>query len=90
MKGITGNGKVMEYYEQNRKSVRKITRFDIFNLQYRLPSSVLRIPYEILNRYNRNKLESHSEGLVQTIKHEDYIVVDDASRALDLLLIVRK
>lgn len=90
MKGITGNDKVMAYYEQNRKSVKRITRFDIFNLQYRLPASVLRIPYEILNRYNRNKLQSKDEGLVQNIRHDDYIVVDDASHALDLLLMVRK
>jgi len=90
MKGITGNEKVMEYYEQNKKSVNRITRFDIFNLQYRLPASILRIPYEILNRYNRNKLQTGNNGLVTDIHHRDYIVVEDASTALDLLLIVRK
>ncbi len=90
MKGITGNEKVMEYHEQNRKSVNRITRFDIFNLQYKLPASILRIPYEILNRYNRNKLQSGNTGLVSNIHHQDYVVVDNASNALDLLLIVRK
>ncbi len=90
MKGITGNEKVMEYYEQNKKSVNRITRFDIFNLQYKLPASILRIPYEILNRYNRNKLQTGNNGLVTNIHHNDYIVIDDASTALDLLLIVRK
>lgn len=90
MKGVTGNDKVMAYYEENKKSVRRITRFDVLNLQYRLPASVLRIPYEILNRWNRNKLQSTDTTLVQNIRHEDYIVVDDASNALDLLLIVRK
>ena len=90
MKGITGNEKVMEYYEQNKKSVNRITRFDIFNLQYTLPASILRIPYEIINRYNRNKLQLGDNKLVANIHHEDYIVVDDASQALDLLLIVRK
>ena len=90
MKGITGNEKVMAYYEQNRKSVNRITRFDVFNLQYHLPASILRIPYEILNRWNRNKLQSNDHRLVMDIKHEDYIVVDDATEALDLLLIVRK
>ncbi len=90
MKGITGNEKVMEYYEQNRKSVRRFTRFDIFNLQYHLPASILRIPYEILNRWNRNNLQSEDRGLVTNIHHTDYIVVNDAAEALDLLLIVRK
>ena len=90
MKGITGNEKVMTYYEQNKQSVRRITRFDIFNLQYLLPASMLRIPYEILNRWNRDKLQSQDNGLVANIHHEDYVVVNDATDALDLLLIVRK
>jgi 2-polyprenyl-3-methyl-5-hydroxy-6-metoxy-1,4-benzoquinol methylase len=90
MKGITGNSKVMDYYEQNKKSVKRITRFDIFNLQYNLPASMLRVPYEMLNRWNRNKLQSSDSNLVTNIHHEDYIVVDDATNALDLLLIVRK
>jgi ubiquinone/menaquinone biosynthesis C-methylase UbiE len=90
MKGITGNEKVMKYHEENKKSVRRFTRFDIFNLQYKLPSSLLRIPYEILNRWNRNKLQASDQKLVSDIRHEDYIVVDNASDALDLLLIVRK
>lgn len=90
MKGITGNKKVMEYYEQNKKSVNRITRFDIFNLQYHLPAALLRIPYEILNRWNRNKLQAGDNRLVTDIHHDDYIVVNDATDALDLLLIVKK
>lgn len=90
LKGITGNAKVMAYYEQNKKAVEKITRFDIFKLQYRLPAALLRIPYEILNRWNRNKLHKSNDSLVQDIRHEDYIPVTDTRDALDLLLIVRK
>ncbi len=90
MKGITGNEKVMTYYEQNKKSVERITRWDFMNLQYRLPSALLRIPYEILNRLNRNKLQQSDDALVKSIHHSDYIVVDNAENALDLLLIVRK
>lgn len=90
MKGITGNDKVMAYYEENKKSVQRITRFDILKLQYRLPASFLRLPYEILNRWNRNKLQTTDNTLVKSIHHDDYIVVDDATHALDLLLIVRK
>lgn len=90
MKGITGNDKVMEYYEMNRKSVQKITRFDLFNLQYRLPAPLLRIPYDILNRLNRNKLKGSNDSLVNTIKHEDYVLTDQADEALDLFCIVEK
>jgi SAM-dependent methyltransferase len=90
MKGITGNEKVMTYYDQNKKSVERITRWDFLNLQYRLPASFLRIPYELLNRLNRNKLQENDDALVKSIHHRDYIVVEDAENALDLLLIVRK
>jgi 2-polyprenyl-3-methyl-5-hydroxy-6-metoxy-1,4-benzoquinol methylase len=90
MKGITGNHKVMSYYEENKKSVRRFTRWDFLNLQHRMPASLLRIPYEILNRWNRNKLQSSGNELVQSIKHEDYMVTNDATNALDLLLILRK
>jgi 2-polyprenyl-3-methyl-5-hydroxy-6-metoxy-1,4-benzoquinol methylase len=90
LKGITGKEKVMAYYHQNKKSVEKFTRWDIFKLQYRLPASVLRIPYEILNRWNRNKLQRSDNDLVANITHEDYLVVDNPADALDLLLIVKK
>lgn len=90
IKGIAGNVKVMAYYEQNKKSVNRITRFDILNLQYRLPRAILRIPYEILNRWNRNKLQSEDHRLVMDIRHEDYFITEDAIEGLDLLLIVRK
>lgn len=90
MKGITGNEKVMAYYERNKKSVQRITRWDFLKLQYRLPASLLRMPYEILNRWNRNKLQFADDALVRSIHHSDYLVTPDAEQALDLFLIARK
>jgi 2-polyprenyl-3-methyl-5-hydroxy-6-metoxy-1,4-benzoquinol methylase len=90
MKGITGNEKVMAYYEQNKKSVNRIMKWDFLNLQHRLPASILKVPYEFMNRRNRNKLQSGDNTLVTNIHHDDYVVTDDAASALDLLLIVRK
>ena len=90
MKGITGNEKVMAYHEENRKSVNKITRWDVLNLQYNLPAWMLRLPYEILNRRNRNKLQLGDQALVSSIHHSDYVVTDNADEALDLFMIVRK
>lgn len=90
MKGISGNEKVMQYYEMNKASVRKITRFDILNLQYNLPAPLLRIPYDILNRLNRNKLKTTDNSLVKAISHEDYLLTNDADTALDLFCIVEK
>lgn len=90
LKGITGNKKVMTYYEANKKSVERITRFDIFNLQHRLPAALLRLPYEILNRWNRNTLQASGNSMTDSITHSDYIITNDANDALDLLLIVKK
>ena len=90
MKGIAGNEKVLEYHARNKRSVQRITRFDFLNLQYRLPASVLRVPYEIMNRWNRNKLQAAADSLVASIHHSDYLVTDNANEALDLFLIARK
>jgi SAM-dependent methyltransferase len=90
MKGITGNEKVTAYHEQNRQSVRKMMRWDILDLQHRLPAALLRIPYDFLNRLNRNKLKSSADELVTGISLTDYLITDDAANALDLFLIARK
>ena len=90
MKGITGNAKVMEYHEYNRKSVARYMRWDVLDLQHRLPASLLRVPYEILNRLNRKKLQTDNTELVSGISHQDYELTNDYVNCLDLFLIVRK
>lgn len=88
--GITGNEKALAYYEMNKKSVQKITRFDIFNLQYRLPDFILRIPYDILNRLNRNSLKNSDDELVRSITHEDWLLSEDPDSCIDLFYILEK
>ncbi len=90
MKGITGSDKLWKYYDQNKKSVEKITRFDILNLQYRLPAPILRIPYDILNRVNRNKLQHQNNELVSSINQDDYLISDQPDMSLDLFCIMQK
>lgn len=90
MKGITGNEKVMEYYQQNKASVHKIMKYDIFNLQHHLPATLLKIPYEFLNRRNRNKLQASDDSLVATIHHSDYLLSDKPAESLDLFAVLSK
>lgn len=90
MLGIAGNNKVMDYHEENKKSVWRIMKWDILNLQYRLPAFLLRIPYEILNRINRNKLNAGKSGLVSEIHHTDYLLSENADSSLDLFCIMQK
>lgn len=88
--GVVGNEVVMEYYRKNCESVKKITRFDIFDLQHRLPCWMLQIPYDILNRLNRRRLLSENQSLTSSIKMEDYSVVESTLDAFDLIYISRK
>jgi SAM-dependent methyltransferase len=90
LKGVSGNEKVMTYYQDNKHSVQKLMKWDVLNLQYRLPAFLLKIPYELLNRLNRNKLQHNSEGLVADIHHTDYLLSDDADSSLDLFCIMKK
>jgi 2-polyprenyl-3-methyl-5-hydroxy-6-metoxy-1,4-benzoquinol methylase len=90
MKGIAGNEKVMQYHERNRASVQKIMKWDIFKLQYRLPASILRVPYDILNRRNRKSLEKEVDTLVAGIKESDYFLRDQHDENLDLFCILTK
>jgi hypothetical protein len=80
----------MEYYEKNKKAVEKITRFDIFNLQYRLPRTVLQIPYDLLNRWNRKSLMNSNDSLVNEISYDDYFLSDEVENCLDFFYIAEK
>ncbi|MCM1041977.1 MAG: class I SAM-dependent methyltransferase [Bacteroides sp.] len=88
--GITGNEKIMEYYENNRKGVAAITRFDFLDLQHRLPRQLLQIPYDILNRLNRVRLLRKGNGLVESIAMDDYLYSPDPENCFDLFYTARK
>ena len=88
-KGIHGNQKVMTYYEQNKESVKKLTRFDIFNLQYRLPRRLLQVPYDLMNRLNRNRL-LQADGLAAEINYTDYVISNNPAESLDFFYVATK
>ena len=88
--GVAGNEKVMEYYEKNRQGVERITRFDILDLQHRLPRWMLQIPYDILNRINRRRLLDENTDLTSSIKMQDYSIGAVNDNCFDLFFIARK
>ena len=88
-RGIHGNDKVMTYYEQNKESVKKLTRFDVFNLQYRLPRRLLQVPYDLMNRLNRNRL-LQADGIAAQINYDDYFVSTDPAGSLDFFYVATK
>ena len=88
--GVGGNERVWSYYEKNRESVRRITRFDIFRMQWWMPRWVLQIPYDILNRLNRRRLHSENRTLTENIAMEDYRLQDVNDESFDLFYVATK
>ena len=90
MLGVNGNQKIMKYYEANRKGVERITRFDILDLQHRLPRWILQIPYDILNRINRRRLLKSNQDLTNSIMMDDYNIGELSAKSFDLYFIAQK
>ncbi|MEO1254626.1 MAG: class I SAM-dependent methyltransferase [Bacteroidota bacterium] len=90
MKGIAGNEKVLAYHNQNRESVNKVMKYDIFNLQYKLPAGLLKVPYDFMNRRNRNKLQSGDDKLVKSIGYQDFNLHEQSEQNLDLFCLLSK
>lgn len=88
--GVNGNDKIMQYYEQNRRSVERIMRFDIIDLQHRLPRWILQIPYDVMNRLNRRRLLESNNELTRSIKMEDYSIGEISPQSFDLYYIATK
>ncbi len=88
--GVIGNERVMEYYNKNSESVRRITRFDILDLQHRLPRWMLQLPYDILNRMNRRKLLNDNNQLTSSITMDDYSIERVSDLSFDLIYVGSK
>lgn len=90
MQGVFGDPVMMEYYEQNKISVKKITRFDILNLQYRLPRFMLQVPYDISNRISRNMLKKSNTKMVSEIDINNFYLKEADDTCLDFFCIATK
>ena len=88
--GIYGNGKVMQYYENNRQSVERIMKFDILKLQQHLPRWMLRLPYDIMNRLNRRKLLKADHELTSSICTSDYFLKKADDKCFDMFFVATK
>ncbi len=90
VKGVFGSGQVMEYHERNKASVKRITRFDVLNLQYRLPRRLLQIPYDIMNRLNRRRLLDSSTEIVNKVSLSDFFLNVTTEGCFDLFVVATK
>lgn len=88
--GVGGNDKVWEYYEENKVSVNKTMKWDVLNLQHRLPAWMLRAPYEFMNRRNREKLMNVTGGLAAEINWDDHFLCVEPDKCIDFYFVGTK
>lgn len=88
--GIYGNEKVMDYYEENKKTVAKIMKWDVLKLQYLLPAQLLRLPYNILNNLNRILLFQKNRNDVHQIDFTDFYNDRVTDECLDFFVVATK
>lgn len=88
--GVFGKDNVMNYYANNKASVARIARYDIFRMQRWLPRVLLRIPYDILNRMNRRRLLDSDRDLTAGICMDDYLLRPADDSCFDLFYIAEK
>ncbi len=83
IRGVCGNEAMMAYYEENKKSVAAIARYDILNLQYRMPAFLLRGPYTLLNNINRLFLLQKIAAVTANLTHHDFFLSEAMENCLD-------
>jgi len=88
--GVFGNEKAMQYYLKNKASIEKIARFDIFRFQQWLPNFLLKIPYEMLNRFNRFRMHKKHEAILSDIQMDDFYIAPVDDECIDLFYICTK
>lgn len=89
-RGVYGNEKSDLYYENNKKSVQKVLRYDILQMNKWLPRQLLQIPYDIMNKRNRKKLMEQDSSLANSFTHQDFFVKDADDKCFDLFYIATK
>lgn len=90
VQGIYGNNRVMQYYQENKKAVERILRYDVFNVQYRLPAFLLKGVYSLLNNYNRFALASKTPDITAGINYDDFYLDELSEDCLDYFVMATK
>ncbi len=81
--GVSGDSKVMSYYEENKKGVQQFLKWDIFKMNQWLPRFLLRIPYDWSNRRNRKNISEHGKEITSS----NYLISEFDDSCFDLFCI---
>ncbi|MBK9720318.1 MAG: methyltransferase domain-containing protein [Saprospiraceae bacterium] len=72
--GVFGDQQIVNYHEKNKLGIQKWKKWDVFNFEENLPAKWFQIPYDILNRINRNRLKNQHDELVSKITTSNYFL----------------
>ncbi|MFT3884848.1 MAG: class I SAM-dependent methyltransferase [Flavobacteriales bacterium] len=88
--GVFGSPAVETYIHENSRAVERLRRFDVFGLEHRAPSWLLRWAYSTLDRWDRQYLEGKLNGASSAIGANDFHLTEVSEDCLDLFYILRK
>ncbi len=90
LKGLNGNDKVKQYYEENGKFVRNILKWDVLGLHKKLPASWVTVPYNFITSIMRSKLKEKVKTSTDITSRDFSLQNDNLDDTLDIYLIVSK
>ena len=84
--GVFGNAFVQEYRNENKKSVDSILRYDLLDLQHRLPGFLLRGVYSLANNLNRRYLAQRIPHITAEIRYHDFQIGELQPHCIDFFV----
>ena len=88
--GVYGDKEVNEYYKANKEAIQRIRRFDPLDLEHRLPAWLLKIPFDVLNTFNRKRLMKSNRNFIESVSQASFFLKEADENALDFYFIARK
>ena len=90
IRGVFGKQQATAYFEANKASVARFRRLDPFDFEHRLPAAILKIPYDLLNRWNRRKLLKEMNRETNAVTTEEFYLEAFAPNAYDFFVVAEK
>jgi 2-polyprenyl-3-methyl-5-hydroxy-6-metoxy-1,4-benzoquinol methylase len=90
LKGLQGDEKVNQYYEENSKWVRRILKYDVFGLHKKLPAGLLTVPYNRITSFMRKNLMQKVDHTLDIDTKNFFIRENNLDETWDIYAIVHK
>ncbi len=90
MIGLQGNQRVNEYYKENNAWVRKILKWDVFNLHKKVPSSWVTLPYNFLTSRMRKNLAEENPVALEIDTKDFFLTKEELDQTWDIFVVAKK